>query len=319
MTLDELLEGFRAGNRGALARLLSYVENEQAAARRAVADLYRSTGRASVVGVTGPPGAGKSTLTRALIEAYRSRGNTVAVLAFDPSSALSGGAALGDRIRMLDLWDDEGVFVRSMATRGHHGGLSLAASSAIHLLDAYGFDVILVETVGVGQGEVDIARVADTTILLQVPGLGDTVQTIKAGILEIADILVVNKADLPDAGKVVEDLRSMTQLYEHGGWRPPILQTVASRAEGVDDLITAIEQHREFLLTTSDGQRIARNQVRDEVAEIVRRELNQSLKELVDDPDLDEQIQAVLDREQTPYDVALAVKATLVVDRSQHQ
>lgn len=241
--LDDLIGRFRDGERGALARLLTLIDNDDPRSAHIVDLLYPDTGKAQTVGVTGPPGAGKSTLVNALIGGWRAQGRSVGVLAVDPSSALSGGAALGDRIRMLDTWSDDEVFVRSMASRGQLGGLSPSIAAAIHLLDAFGFDVICVETVGVGQGEVDIARVADTTVLVQVPGLGDTVQLLKAGVLEIADVLVVNKADNEGAQTLANDLRSMIRSDGKAGWQVPVVETDATSSRGIDDLIRAIDDH----------------------------------------------------------------------------
>lgn len=284
MALEALLERFKAGQRGALARLLTYVENDHPHAGAVLEALYSNTGNARVIGITGPPGAGKSTLTNALIGAYRGRGETVAVLAIDPSSSVSGGAALGDRIRMLDTYDDDGVYIRSMATRGQYGGLALAAERAIHLLDAFGFDVIILETVGVGQAEVDVVDVADTTLLLQVPGLGDSVQTIKAGILEVADIIVVNKSDLPDARVLVRDLRTMLRYREHAEWTTPVVPVTATTGEGIGELIEAIDRHETFLAQTPEGQERLRERSRREVQRLAQRALSVRIDNVVTGP-----------------------------------
>ncbi len=262
--MSELIQRLLSGDRRALARLLSHVENRTELGREAVRAAFGRTGRAHVVGITGPPGAGKSTLVNALIREFRRRERTVGVIAVDPSSTLTGGAALGDRIRMMENYDDPGVYIRSMATRGQMGGLSLAVGGAVHLLDAYGFDLVLIETVGVGQDEVDIADAADTTVLVQVPGLGDSIQTIKAGVLEIADILVVNKADRPDARQLVRDLRNMLLLGERTDRSIPIVETVATDATGIGRLADEIEAHRRYLEESRQRERrVERRLVRE--------------------------------------------------------
>jgi LAO/AO transport system kinase len=306
-TTEQLVERFRAGERPALARLLSYVENERPAGFRALASLYRDTGLAYVIGITGPPGAGKSTLTNALIRAYRARGKTVGVLAVDPSSALTGGATLGDRIRMLENFEDDGVYIRSMATRGEMGGLSVAVGAVAHLLDAFGFDIICIETVGVGQDEVDVAELADTTLLLQVPGLGDSIQTIKAGVLEIADVLVVNKRDLPGAHDLVRDLRNMLRLGNHGAWMPPIVETAAVRGENIDELLAAIERHAAYLEASGEGFKRRERRARQEVLRLARRWLTANLENVLAEPDIELLVERLVRREVDPAYVATTV------------
>jgi len=247
-----LTERAREGDRRALARVISIVENGGAEARAALAKLYTHTGRARVLGVTGPPGAGKSTLVNAVALELRARGKTVAIVAVDPTSPFTGGAVLGDRIRMQPLGGDQGVFVRSMASRGQLGGIARATADVVKVFDAVGFDVVIVETVGAGQAEVEIAREAHTVIVVEVPGLGDDVQAIKAGILEIADIFVVNKADRDGAGNVARQLKTMLQLgeTEQTGWTPPILMAVASRGDGVSETVDAVVAHWSYLETS---------------------------------------------------------------------
>lgn len=310
----DLVERFRAGDRAALARLISFVENGKAAGMRAMGDLYGSTGTAYVVGITGPPGAGKSTLTNALIRGYRSRGQTVAVVAVDPSSALTGGATLGDRIRMLDNFDDPGVYIRSMATRGEMGGLSIGVGAVVHLLDAYGFDMILIETVGVGQDEVDVGELADTTLLIQVPGTGDSIQAIKAGVLEIADVLVVNKADLPGANDMVRDLRMMLRLSESRPWTPPIVETVASEHRNTDALIDKLDQHRQFLEDSGEGRIRRARRDRREVVRLARRQLTREIEAVASDAALDDLFTSLANRDADPITVA-SVVARRTVDR----
>jgi len=257
----ELAQAVREGQRLALARLLSLIENEQPQGEAALTELYPLTGRAYIVGVTGAPGTGKSSLVNELTKTLRakiypglhtSRPPAVAIVAVDPTSPFSGGAILGDRIRMRDLAGDAGVFVRSMASRGSLGGLAHTTSSVADALDAAGFEVILIETVGAGQAEVDIARHAHTTLVIESPGMGDDIQAIKAGILEIADLLVVNKADLPGAENAVRVLRAALDLAGNSGgdearWQVPILQAVATTGQGVPALVEALLRHREYL------------------------------------------------------------------------
>lgn len=243
-----LLERMRAGDRRALARLISVVEHGGADAWRVLQQIYPYAGNAWTVGITGPPGAGKSTLVGALAAEWRRRNRRVGIIAVDPSSPFTGGAVLGDRIRMHALGDDADVFIRSMANRGHAGGLAQATGDVARVLDAAGFDIILIETVGAGQAEVGIAREAHTTIVIDVPGLGDDVQAIKAGLLEVADIFVVNKADRPDAANVRRHLEQMLHLAEdEAPWQVPVLLAVATRGEHIPDIVDAVERHRAFL------------------------------------------------------------------------
>ncbi|WP_230423709.1 methylmalonyl Co-A mutase-associated GTPase MeaB [Streptomyces radicis] len=248
--VPELVAGAREGRPRAVARLISLVEGASPRLREVMAALAPHTGHAYVVGLTGPPGVGKSTSTSALVSAYRRAGKRVGVLAVDPSSPFSGGALLGDRIRMGEHASDPGVHIRSMATRGHLGGLAWAAPQAVRVLDAAGFDVVLVETVGVGQSEVEIAAQADTSVVLLAPGMGDGIQAAKAGILEIGDVFVVNKADRDGADATVRELHHMLGLGEArapGDWRPSVVKTVAARGDGVDEVVEALEKHRAWM------------------------------------------------------------------------
>ena len=249
ITAADELDKARAGDVRALARLLSLVEDESPQVRSVIKDLLPATGGARVIGLTGAPGVGKSTVTSALVGAYRAAGSRVAVLAVDPSSPFTGGALLGDRIRMQAHATDDRVFIRSMANRGQLGGLAAATPQAIRVLDAVGFDLILVETVGVGQDEVDIASLADSVVVLLAPGMGDAIQAAKAGILEVADLFVVNKADKPDAQLVVRDLRNMIALADlaEGDWKPPIVTSVAVKNEGIQELVHRLNQHWSWL------------------------------------------------------------------------
>ncbi|MFH9196225.1 methylmalonyl Co-A mutase-associated GTPase MeaB [Streptomyces anulatus] len=250
LDVPTLVEQARAGRPRAVARLISLVEGASPQLREVMAALAPLAGHAYVVGLTGSPGVGKSTSTSALVTAYRRAGKRVGVLAVDPSSPFSGGALLGDRIRMADHVSDPGVYIRSMATRGHLGGLAWSAPQAIRVLDAAGCDVVLVETVGVGQSEVEIASQADTSVVLLAPGMGDGIQAAKAGILEIGDVYVVNKADRDGADATARELNHMLGLGESrgpGDWRPPIVKTVAARGQGTDEVVEALEKHRAWM------------------------------------------------------------------------
>lgn len=246
--MDNMVERVIAGEKLAVSRSISWIENESPDAELLIKELYSHTGRAQIIGITGPPGAGKSTMTDKLIKAYRGRGKRVGVVAIDPTSPYSGGAILGDRIRMMDVSMEEGVFIRSMATRGSLGGLSAKTADAVKVLDAAGYEVIIIETVGVGQSEVDIVKNADTTLVVVVPGLGDDIQAIKAGILEIGDIFVINKADREGADRLHVEIEMMLDLNsEKSDWRPPIAQTIASKDQGISDVVQMIEDHTAYL------------------------------------------------------------------------
>ncbi|MDX1530315.1 MAG: methylmalonyl Co-A mutase-associated GTPase MeaB [Rhodothermales bacterium] len=247
---QELAAGVLAGRRRAIARAITHVENGLPGAADLVDRLYPRTGRAWRIGITGPPGAGKSTLTDRLIGHVREAGQTVAVVAVDPSSPFTGGALLGDRVRLSERLGDDGVFVRSLAARGAGGGLSEATEAACDVFDAAGFDVVLIETIGVGQGELDVAEAADTVAVVLVPESGDAIQAMKAGLMEIADVFCVNKADHPEANAIVGALRSMLRLRQQRGedaWTPPVVKTVATQAEGLAGLVEALEGHRAWL------------------------------------------------------------------------
>ncbi|HVF03721.1 MAG TPA: methylmalonyl Co-A mutase-associated GTPase MeaB, partial [Frankiaceae bacterium] len=263
--VDDLVAAAEDGSPRAVARLISLVEDAAPELRSVMAALAPKTGRARIIGLTGSPGVGKSTSTSALVTAFRGRGLRVGVLAVDPSSPFSGGALLGDRVRMQDHATDAGVFIRSMASRGHLGGLSWATPQALRVLDAAGCDVILVETVGVGQAEVDVAAATDTTIVVLAPGAGDAVQMAKAGILEIADVFVVNKGDRDGARETARDLRQMLQMGAAREWAPPVLITTATGASGLGELWTAVVEHREHLAATGGLAQRRRDRLRREV------------------------------------------------------
>ncbi len=294
------------GDRGSLARLLSLIERGGDDARTIGRLTYPKSGKAYTVGITGAPGAGKSTLTSAVIGHLRAQDLNVAVLAIDPSSPFTGGAILGDRVRMQDHATDTGVFIRSMATRGHLGGLSLATTEAIRLLDAVGCPWILVETVGVGQVEVEIAGKADTTIVVVNPGWGDAVQANKAGLMEIADIFVINKADRKGADETRRDLEQMLDLSDlaHDAWRPPILQTTATSGDGVEELWNTVAQHREHSTTTGLLQRRRSFRLREELREIVERRLEHRAREICSGNEWDALQTKVLENQLDPWTAA---------------
>ena len=304
-----LFDAARAGDRASLARLLSLIERGGDEAREIGRLSYPLGGSAYTVGLTGAPGAGKSTLTSAMVSHMRSLDLEVAVLAVDPTSPFTGGAILGDRVRMQDHATDPGVFIRSMATRGHPGGLSLAAPEAVRLLDALGRLWILVETVGVGQVEVEIAGKADTTVVVVNPGWGDSVQANKAGLMEIADVFVINKSDRKGADETRRDLEQMLDLSEipPGAWRPPIVATVGTDGRGVSELWERINQHREFITTSGELERRRRFRLREELREIVARRLEQKAREICTGDEWDRLTDDVITRTTDPWSAADAM------------
>jgi LAO/AO transport system kinase len=296
-----LVDGALAGDRGSIARLITLVETGGDAAVEAVGRLYTRTGHSYTVGITGAPGAGKSTLTDRLVACWRRTGDEVGVLAIDPTSPFSGGAILGDRVRMQDHATDPGVFIRSMATRGHLGGLSLATPQAVRILDAAGKPWIVIETVGVGQVEVEIADAADTTIVVVNPGWGDGVQAAKAGLLEIADVFVVNKADRPGTDDAVRNLVQMLELSAPRPWTPPILETVGTESRGIEELAAAVAAHRAHLEATGELGRRRATRLRDEVRAIVTARLAARADELCRGEAFDDLVAAVASRQLDPY------------------
>lgn len=325
------IDGARQGNPRAIARLITRVESDAAAAQAIVRAIYAHTGQAHIVGITGSPGSGKSSLVNELAKSFRRGGRRVGIVAVDPTSPFTGGAILGDRVRMRDLSGDDGIFVRSMASRGSLGGLARATQAVVKILDAAGYEVILVETVGAGQAEVDIARAAHTTVVLEAPGMGDDVQSIKAGILEIADILVVNKADQPGANRTVRSLEMMLHLalpapsdgHHHddghhrgdshlaepsgramSGWNVPVLQTTATTGAGVDELAGMVDRHRMYL--QESGGWAVREHARS-LAEIERLLRDRFIDEMVARVPLAERealVRAVAERRLDPYTAA---------------
>lgn len=333
MTTDALQQ-ILSGDRRALARLLTQIENEREGVEVTLSALYAHTGKGWVIGVTGAPGTGKSTLVSALAKAYRAQDKTVAIVAVDPTSPFTGGALLGDRIRMRDLHGDTGVFIRSMATRGSLGGLSRTTRDTVRAFDAAGFDIILVETVGAGQSEVDIARMAHTTLVVDAPGLGDDVQAIKAGILEIADILVINKADRPGAANTARALRAMLelghpssrqQLMSHHGrtmkvtapvidhdqavWIPKIVQTVAAESKGIDEILASINSHREYLQQTAIMKQVETRQIEIELSDRIREEVMARLMAKIPTELFGEIVKRVQARQTAPQDAVEEILA----------
>ncbi len=329
----DLVQPVLAGDRRALARLLTHIENEHEGVEPALAALFPHTGHAWVIGVTGAPGSGKSTLVNEITKCYRSQGQTVGIVAIDPTSPFSGGAILGDRIRMRDLSGDSGVFIRSMATRGSLGGLARTTRDAVRVLDAAGFDLVLVETVGAGQNEVDIVRTAHTTVVVEAPGMGDEVQAIKAGILEIADVLVVNKADRPGVNHAMQALKMMlelghpaarTQMTAHHGrliasevpafpdsplWLPPIVQTIASTGHGVPAVIEAIANHRHYLEGEAVRATVERQYIEIELYDRLRDSLMARLLQAVPSDTLAEVIDRIQARQLDPQSAVKQILA----------
>lgn len=328
--MDELLARIRSGDHRAVARAISRIERSEEETREIVTMLYPVTGKAHIVGITGAPGSGKSTLVNQLARVLRERELSVGIIAVDPSSPFSGGALLGDRVRMQDLAGDEHVFIRSMASRGTLGGLARATSSAVKVLDAAGFDVILIETVGAGQAEVSIADTAHTTIVVEAPGMGDDIQSIKAGILEIADILVVNKADRPGAQNTVKSLRLMLHMGQSRGrsrrqtnppasagngrgaqdgeeddeWRVSVFETVATEGEGISNVVETIFEHRAYLERSGEWFQRERERSRQEIEQILWAQLTRLLDDRVTGDDRKRLVSAVAAREIDPYTAA---------------
>jgi len=304
----KLVERLLAGDRRAIARLITIIENDGAEAHEALAALYPHTGQAHIVGVTGAPGTGKSTLVNELAKVYRKRDHTVGIIAVDPTSPFSGGALLGDRIRMRDLFGDPGIFIRSMATRGSLGGLARATADAVKVLDAAGYQTIFVETVGAGQAEVDIAKAAHTTIVVEAPGLGDDIQAIKAGITEIADIFVVNKADREGADstamalEMILNFDHLSHLSPQGlRWRPPICKTIALHGEGVEAVAEAIEEHRAYLRESGEMGRRERERIETELRDMISQEMTRRFFQRVDEAMLEDLVDRIASRELDPY------------------
>jgi LAO/AO transport system kinase len=311
--VDDLVQRFLSGERRALARIISRVENSTPEGRDYVRALFPYSGKTHIVGITGGAGSGKSTLTGALAGEYRRRGKTVGIVAVDPSSPFTRGAILGDRIRMQDLALDPGVYMRSMAGRGALGGLAPAIADVVAVMDAFGFDYVLIETIGAGQDEVEIAGTAMTTILVNNPGTGDDIQALKAGIIEIADILVVNKADHPGADVLVSQLQALLALSPAGSRRPPILKTTATRGEGLDALATAVDEHFAGLISSGEIQRHREDEARHQVLSITRQIILERIRSATSDADLEALVKRVAAREVDPHTAAEDLAAAVLI------
>ncbi len=306
MSVDDLVEGVLNRRRRDLARLISLIEDEESSALDVLSRLYKHTGRAHIVGVTGPPGSGKSSLVTRLTAEFRSREKTIGVVCVDPSSPFTGGALLGDRIRMQEHSLDDEVFVRSMGTRGHLGGLARATSDAVRAIDAFGKDIIFVETVGAGQSEVEVIDIAHTVVVTDVPGSGDDIQAIKAGIMEIADIFVVNKKDLPGAEKKATEITTMLDLdTRERTWRPPVLLTNSRSGEGIPELADTILKHHQHLVDSGEMKKRGLQKSKDELRELMKFKLTQELlQKLQGRPEYEKAIERIASREEDPYSVA---------------
>jgi LAO/AO transport system kinase len=304
---QEIVQGVLAGNPRSVARAITYIENNTADAPKIIADIYPHTGKAHIIGITGAGGAGKSTLIEKIIREYRRRRKTVGIIAVDPTSPFTGGAFLGDRIRMQELTTEEGVFIRSMASRNYPGGIAKATKDAVKVLDASGKDIVLVETVGAGQSEVEIIKVAHTIVVVHAPGLGDEIQAIKAGITEIADVFVVNKGDRESADKTITDIQVILQMdNKEKAWKPPVLKTVALTGEGVPELVDKLEEHRRFLEEDEEYKMASvRTRAETELADAIKEKTtNKIVEELKKEGEFEELLQKILRKEIDPSSAA---------------
>ncbi|MBN6187107.1 methylmalonyl Co-A mutase-associated GTPase MeaB [Aneurinibacillus sp. BA2021] len=314
--MHTLVERILAGDRRAVARAISYIEDNHPEKTEVLQDLFPHTGKAFLVGITGSPGAGKSSFVDKLIGYLRKQGLTVGIVAVDPTSPFTGGAILGDRIRMQDHFLDEGVFIRSMGTRGSLGGLARATKEAVRVLDAYGKDIIIIETVGVGQSELDIMNIADSTAVVLNPGGGDTVQAFKAGIMEIADLFILNKADLAGTDKLFREVEQMLDLVKHDApWRPPVVKTITLQNKGIDETWQAFLDHQSFLQKSGDWDRRRASHLKEEVAEIVEHDIHQLVVKRLRSEEYSDMMEKVSRRDIDPYEVAGQLLQQLIKEK----